>query len=442
MSNDRLTHVNQCLADLQDQLEGLEKARILAPLEDKARLRSLVREKVEEILPYALEKALLESQETPQLLLEGAYDLAVPSSNYCFQEKDFQYLQGEVIKICQILRDFPKGDKKYSPFDIFIGVLLSENKNLQENEVILHWLQRLEFDFDIIKPSQQIKNSNNSLKFDILFEIKQLNNNDGYFVKAFLVENRKKTSRKEEDYDLNEKDLQEFVRNFVAMYWKRLQNKSRIEFVMPLEYFNSWTVEFWPSETLDESCGEAPDPICDRSLIVLRLPDLFYKTKDEIKGKYLKSIEVSEERWNNLTNAIERQSPEESCKDYMVCGDSKTHNELRRVFKDMAKFGFYLTQPPKLVPKAEDDRIKTLIRDRVPIALWSRQNLGNCQGTFEELLKTPISELLDKIKSLRIEAYNQNDASHIGNHLCCIWDDPYLRSDDILESGSTRQRMP
>ena len=56
---DRLAHLNQLLANLEAQLEGLEKALALAPLEDKARLRLLVQEKQREIQPYAEEKAQL-----------------------------------------------------------------------------------------------------------------------------------------------------------------------------------------------------------------------------------------------------------------------------------------------------------------------------------------------------------------------------------------------
>jgi hypothetical protein len=58
---DRLAHLNQLLATLEEQLAGLEKALALAPMEDKARLRLLVQEKQREIQPYAEEKARLEA---------------------------------------------------------------------------------------------------------------------------------------------------------------------------------------------------------------------------------------------------------------------------------------------------------------------------------------------------------------------------------------------
>ena len=59
--SDRLAHLNQLLADLEAQLEGLEKALALAPLEDKARLRLIIQEKQREIQPYSEEKARLEA---------------------------------------------------------------------------------------------------------------------------------------------------------------------------------------------------------------------------------------------------------------------------------------------------------------------------------------------------------------------------------------------
>jgi len=59
---DRLAHLNQLLANLGEQLAGLENAFTLAPLEEKARLRLLIQEKQREMLPYAKEKAKLEAE--------------------------------------------------------------------------------------------------------------------------------------------------------------------------------------------------------------------------------------------------------------------------------------------------------------------------------------------------------------------------------------------
>ena len=67
--NDRLSHLNQLLAKLGEQLAGLEKALILAPLEEKARLRLLIQEKQQEMLPYAEEKATLEVSSSARVLI-------------------------------------------------------------------------------------------------------------------------------------------------------------------------------------------------------------------------------------------------------------------------------------------------------------------------------------------------------------------------------------
>ena len=69
---DRLAHLNQLLADLEAQLEGLEKALTLAPMEDKARLRLLVQEKQREIQPYEQERREL-------LSLQGSIKTQKPS---------------------------------------------------------------------------------------------------------------------------------------------------------------------------------------------------------------------------------------------------------------------------------------------------------------------------------------------------------------------------
>ncbi len=68
---DRLAHLNQLLANLEEQLAGLEKALTLAPMEEKARLRLLVQEKQREMQPYQQERGKLLAPEALQGLTES-----------------------------------------------------------------------------------------------------------------------------------------------------------------------------------------------------------------------------------------------------------------------------------------------------------------------------------------------------------------------------------
>lgn len=96
-SFDRLTHLNQLLAGLEEQIAGLEKALSLAPLEDKARLKLLLADKRQEMQPYELERADLLSSEG----LHKSPNVAVPGIQ----------ILGDLIFGDKIGRDKIGGDK-------------------------------------------------------------------------------------------------------------------------------------------------------------------------------------------------------------------------------------------------------------------------------------------------------------------------------------------
>lgn len=65
----------------------------------------------------------------------------------------------------------------------------------------------------------------------------------------------------------------------------------------------------------------------------------------------------------------------------------------------------------------------------IPIAFWMRsgaENLG--QGTLQEIYQncTCWSQLPGAVREKRSEAWEEEDETHIGNHLSLLWDDPNL----------------
>ncbi|NEQ85507.1 MAG: hypothetical protein F6K26_36980 [Moorea sp. SIO2I5] len=73
---------------------------------------------------------------------------------------------------------------------------------------------------------------------------------------------------------------------------------------------------------------------------------------------------------------------------------------------------------------------KVIDRTAIPVALWLRKNnfeTINCQNELDQLLNCQITELLEKVKQQRLQAFGKgNKQEHIGHHLALLWEDPYL----------------
>ncbi|NEO14316.1 MULTISPECIES: effector-associated domain EAD1-containing protein [unclassified Moorena] len=127
-------------------------------------------------------------------------------------------------------------------------------------------------------------------------------------------------------------------------------------------------------------------------------------------------------KWLNKWTQIQDNC--ETCLSNFAFINFEYWEELYTDLEERKAIAVKLNQPPC------EQILKVIDRTAIPVALWLRKNnfeTINCQNELEQLLNCKITELLEKVKQQRLQAFGKgNKQEHIGNHLALLWEDPYL----------------
>ncbi|NEO87045.1 MAG: trypsin-like peptidase domain-containing protein [Spirulina sp. SIO3F2] len=193
-------------------------------------------------------------------------------------------------------------------------------------------------------------------------------------------------------------------------YWGNLDVDvyPRIEFFLPIQLVD---------QDIERYCiGESREfPMIERDFPALvRLWDrLGYKCRKyeqtRLKKKWLK-------RWQYMQTCHHQ-----NCIELLICGDRPSDI----VWQDLNQ---ETTIAVKITKELDGDRRKTisnLIRTGIPIALWLRKALADCnaQDTLQSLLLKRLVDLPHHLNNERKQA-PCHDSEHLSHHLSLLWDDP------------------
>ncbi|NEO28428.1 MAG: hypothetical protein F6K03_16490, partial [Kamptonema sp. SIO4C4] len=193
--------------------------------------------------------------------------------------------------------------------------------------------------------------------------------------------------------------LGELIDRLIEMRLGELQ----IEVFLPFNLLDQ-AVDGWQCE----SDYDEPFPIGQDYPLVIRIWDrLGYKKP------YRKVIEWRK-KW-------QEDRFQQSCQELLVCGD-RTREEICEDLELKEAMGWRKTQPPQVGKGGE---FSIVMREGIPIALWTRENLENCCNTekYQDLLETPLQDLPKTLK--RIRNSTPPDQTHLGHHLALLWDNPH-----------------
>jgi hypothetical protein len=106
----------------------------------------------------------------------------------------------------------------------------------------------------------------------------------------------------------------------------------------------------------------------------------------------------------------------------------------------MSKIGLKVTCPP---PQSKiEELFRAILTAATPIAIWTRQDLANCDclTAIDEFLSCKLlSNLCESVRMLREEA-DADPEEHFGSHLAILWEDPHRLTPDVMaELRSTGQ---
>ncbi|MBF2045943.1 MAG: hypothetical protein IGS54_00835 [Elainella sp. C42_A2020_010] len=125
------------------------------------------------------------------------------------------------------------------------------------------------------------------------------------------------------------------------------------------------------------------------------------------------------QKWKTL-----QQIREHSAAEAFISGEGCDPKMLLTQLKAETKIGLQLAQLP------ENEKLKgiftALLQSGVPVGLWARQNLTQCNSRAEldRILECCVMELPEQISQVRLAACNCDPDTHIGYHLSLLWEDP------------------
>lgn len=251
---------------------------------------------------------------------------------------------------------------------------------------------------------------------------------DGYVLEAWLLKNlagdkqyspsdfeRLTIDKKSEikiDKDLN--NLPELLKQIIAQSYNKYQKDiKQVHVFLPAKLMN-YTIDYcknWQGE--EDEDDEYATTIGEDYEILLRCSERL-KGNSPLVIKWREKAEIFKSKLIKLAEEI------------FILGDSDNPKSL---FKKLKSDDEILAVRIMAVFKQKEPGT-LLLKTGIPIALWLRQQLPEItnQSVLDNILKDCCLEKVPgKVKQERINAFGcEPPESHIGRHLCLLWDDPNL----------------
>jgi hypothetical protein len=249
-----------------------------------------------------------------------------------------------------------------------------------------------------------------------------------YVVEAWLIKNiaqyqqyassdcEQLTINKQAEIPTDEtlKNVPELLKNLIAQSFDKCQKYlKQIHIFLPSKFMN-YAVDWWQNwQNNGEGCDNYSTTIGEDYEVLLRC-------SERLRGKSPPVI-----KWRDKANIL-RTKLSHPAGQIFVLGNS---NNPKSLFKQLKLDEQAIAV--KITAVFQQKEPGTLLwQAAVPLALWIRQQLPQIsnQLVLDELLKDCLLQALpNQVKSKRVDALDwEHPESHVGRHLCLLWDDPNL----------------
>ncbi len=135
------------------------------------------------------------------------------------------------------------------------------------------------------------------------------------------------------------------------------------------------------------------------------------------------------DRWDQVSAVLEDESV---FVDFEHVSEMENFNGQLLKNSLMNKIGLKVTCSP-LKSKIQE-LFRAILIAATPIAIWTRQDLVNCDclSAIDEFLSGKLlCDLCESVRELREEA-DAHTEEHFGSHLSILWEDPYRLTPDVM----------
>ena len=428
------------LAALKEDYKGLERDyRGAGDTDEKNRLQSKLDRKIEDIEEITKELNKLKNSMFFQLInilnktfsayqndILCAYKLSLP--NRLIDKEKIPQNATELINDLQL----PHQQDTYSYIEKFVGYLFLLLKHTVSVELKRELTQWAESNIkDCQQLIQQLKSEIDKQKQQchpgILVAI--IEREGGYVVEAWLNKNiaqsEQSSSSNFEQITINQEaviptdetlsNVPELLKKMIAQSLSKYQKYlKQIHIFLPAKLMNH-AVDSWKNWQNDEEedDDEYSTTIGDDYEVLLRC------------SERLKGNDPSIVKWRDKAYILKSKLAEPA-EEIFILGN---HNNPRSLFRQFKSDDEVLAV--KITTFFQQKEPGTLLwKAAVPIALWVRKQFEKStnQSVLDKIIKDCCLEKVpNKVKQERCNAFDcEPPESHIGRHLCLLWDDPNL----------------
>ncbi|MEA5597384.1 trypsin-like peptidase domain-containing protein [Rivularia sp. UHCC 0363] len=322
------------------------------------------------------------------------------------------------------LQDMPPGDAQISRILQFAARLAMAVPNI--NQQLQDWAISQGHNWQALLGQIQSAPTISQMSY-LAIMIQDTNpRSDRYFVKAWFVSssatgwdwsNRKKlnlpegytendTFRFELDEDDHKKEMSRLLQAFLSQQEEPLD--LTIEIFLPRKLL-SHPVDTWETEMYDTL-----QPIGHEHKVIVR-------SIERVDRTYIPCRRNWKQKWETLQQATGQQLLQGT----VAVDDCKDSNELLIKLQLPTTKVFQLTQLPANI--TFEKAFGALLRAGIPVGLWLRRNLTQCNGRSEldRILECCVIELLEEqVRQERSNSYTCDPDAHIGHHLSLLREDP------------------
>ncbi|MGD1806712.1 trypsin-like peptidase domain-containing protein [Dapis sp. BLCC M126] len=126
-------------------------------------------------------------------------------------------------------------------------------------------------------------------------------------------------------------------------------------------------------------------------------------------------------RWRGKGKIFREKLEETSNK---VLKSIENNNSVKRLYKELKESDGACLKMAMRESKPEQT-MNLLLEAGIPLALWLREKVEDV-GCLDNICQYSLNMLREHIKTQRLDAWEQEIDTHVGNHLSLLWDDPNL----------------
>jgi hypothetical protein len=315
----------------------------------------------------------------------------------------------------EILVDVLRMRPKHTRVESFVVSLIARLNNPSLVNKLNNWAEENINDFDELCNQTKTALAESHKKPYLIVCVRESSKKDYYFVDAWLITDAdtyhyhdnpdcKQIHKSKEDFTWKEISCE--INNFLNQIGEYSSSKLTIEIFLPLDLINE-AVDSWESEN---EFG-LKVKLNNEYNVVVRSTERLLPTYNRYTGFW-------QEKWTTLQDIIKN-----SVLNAFVLHQDDDLKKLFTELKKENKIGIKLQTTP--IKTGKGSVFAVILSTAIPVALWLRCHLPNCNEQIDALLECCIYELIENVGKKRLEAFPKPQDSHIGHHISLLWEDPY-----------------